>query len=47
MTFNYNINKIKNDVDIHMLYTGRAKCDILLNNLCKSFNVGKFSALEG
>jgi hypothetical protein len=38
MTVICNINKIKSDVDIDILVTGRAKCDILLNNLCESFN---------
>ena len=38
MTVICNINKIKSDVEIDILVTGRAKCDILLNNLCESFN---------
>ena len=38
MTFICNITKIENDVHIDIFFTGRAKCDILLNNLCESFN---------
>ncbi|PWA71839.1 ribosomal protein L16 [Artemisia annua] len=39
MTFICNINKIeRDDADIDILFSGKAKCDILLNNLCESFN---------
>ena len=38
MNFIYNINMFKIDANIDMLHTERAKCEILLNNLCEYFN---------